>query len=87
MAYFSNSSEGSVFDDQCQKCRYGEKPCPIALVQALYNYDAVNNKVATEILNNLVENNGTCTMFKTFQFDFQLTEDEKNQLEFFSEHK
>ena len=82
MAYFSNSGEGDCFNKQCGRCRYDSQPCPIEYVQMIYNYDAVNNKVATEILDCLVKNDGTCTMFKTFQSDFELTEDEKNQLVF-----
>ena len=72
MAYFSNGSEGMVFEDQCARCFYGEKPCPIAWVQIEYNYEAVNNDIATKILNELVKNDGTCAMFKTFKEDFQL---------------
>jgi hypothetical protein len=53
MAYFSNGSEGIVFDDECDECKLDY--CPIAFVQQMYNYDAVNNKVATEILNHLVK--------------------------------
>lgn len=64
MAYFSNSSEGSVFDCQEKGCRYAQEACPIALVQIMYNYDAVNNKVATEILDALVKQDGTCTFFE-----------------------
>ena len=64
MAYFSNSSEGMVFDDECSGCRYGEEPCPIAAVQSFYNYKACNNKVARAILDELVKNEGTCTMKK-----------------------
>ncbi len=67
MAYFSNSSEGERFDDECAKCKLGEKPCPIALVQSLYNYDAIGNKTATEILDALVKNNGTCEMRKLLE--------------------
>lgn len=62
MAYFSNGSEGMCFDDQCSDCKYGEMPCPIALVQQFYNYDAVGNEVATKILDNLVRQDGTCVM-------------------------
>jgi hypothetical protein len=72
MAYFSNGTEGEVFDEQCAQCRYGEKPCPIELVQMLYNYDACNNEVATKILNRLVKQDGTCTMFETFKEDFKI---------------
>ena len=64
MAYFSNSSEADVFAEQCSRCRYGQKPCPIAWVQGTFNYDACNNKTATAILDALVSNDGTCAMFK-----------------------
>ena len=70
MAYFSNGTEGMCFDDQCQKCKYGQMACPIAFVQLLFNYDAANNKVATEILNILVRNDGTCNMWDEFKADF-----------------
>lgn len=71
MAYFPNGTAGMCFDDQCQKCKYGEEPCPIAWVQMTYNYDACNNKVATAILKNLVQDNGTCAMFECFKKDFE----------------
>lgn len=80
MAYFSNGSEGMCFDEQCSKCKYGEFPCPIALVQMRYNYDAVNNEVATKILNDLVKNDGTCTMFDMARKDFFI---DANQLNLF----
>ena len=71
MAYFPNGCAGEVFDEQCCKCRYGEKPCPIAYVQMAYNYPACNNEVARKILDFLVKDDGTCEMFKTFQKDFE----------------
>lgn len=85
MAYFSNGSEGTVFEDQCAKCKYGERACPIALVQVLYNYDAVKaenagDKTATLILDALVQNNGTCNMYKEFKADFAI---DPNQLKLF----
>lgn len=85
MAYFSNGSEGMVFEDQCAKCKYGAKACPIALVQMLYNYDAVKaenagDNTATLILDSLVQNNGTCNMWKEFQADFEI---DPNQLNLF----
>ena len=83
MAYFANGSEGECFEAQCDECRYGQKPCPIALVQQLYNYDAVNNNAATEILNTLVQDDGTCEMFKLCAKDFQLTDGEKAQMSLF----
>ena len=80
MAYFSNGSEGSVFDAQCGKCKFGLKPCPIAFVQTMFNYDAVNNIVATKILNELVKDDGTCTVFAMAKTDFEIN---PNQLELF----
>jgi len=67
MAYFGNNTEAEPFMDQCSKCIFGDKPCPIAFAQFTYNYEAVNNKTATEILNILVQNNGSCSMFKEFK--------------------
>ena len=69
MAYFSNGTEGMAFDDQCAKCKFGDLACPIALVQIHYNYGAVGNEVATQILNHLVKNDGTCMMLKEFEDD------------------
>ena len=58
-----------VFDEQCTRCKYGEEPCPIALVQMEFNYKAANNETARAILDMLVANNGTCSMFETFKKD------------------
>lgn len=66
MAYFSNGSEGSCFEEECSQCVFGDKACPIAEVQYMFNYDAVNNDVATAILGRLVKNNGECTMLRRF---------------------
>jgi len=55
MAYFSNGSESEVFDNECAECPLFEQPCPIALVQTMYNYDACNNKTARAILDELVK--------------------------------
>lgn len=52
-----------VFDLQCSMCRYAEEPCPIAAVQAQYNYQAANNKTARAILDDLVADDGTCAMY------------------------
>ena len=70
MAYFSNSTEGEVFDAQCEKCKYGQEACPIALAQMNFNYEAVNNQVATSILNTIVNEKGICQMRETFKKDF-----------------
>jgi len=80
MAYFSNSGDGAAFDEQCAKCKYGEQPCPIAFVQMQFNYEAVNNKTATEVLDALVKNDGTCTMFKTFEKDFYANDPAQQRL-------
>jgi hypothetical protein len=82
MAYFPNSSTGECFDEQCDNCKYRQKPCPIAAIQMQFNYDQVNNKLATEIMNCLVSNDGKCSMFNTFFNDFAIPEDEKDQLKF-----
>ena len=71
MAYFANGSEGECFDKQCSKCKYGDKACPIALVQSIFNYSAVNNSTALDILDCLVKNNGECEMYKQFESDFK----------------
>lgn len=80
MAYFSNSGDGESFDEQCTKCKYGDKPCPIAFVQMQYNYDACNNPVASQILEALVKNDGTCTMYKTFEKDFYANDPAQGKL-------
>lgn len=75
MAYFSNSSEGAALDAQCARCRYGNKPCPIAAVQLTYNYDACNNPTARAILDSLIAQDGSCAMFKTSPRSFRLPHD------------
>jgi len=72
MAYFSNGTEGEVFDEECAGCIFGDKPCPIALVQGMYNYDACNNDVATKILDKLVNERGECSMKRTFPEHFNI---------------
>ena len=67
MAYFANGTEGMAFEDKCTTCKFGDKPCPIAWVQTEYNYDAVNNKTAREILGDLVKDDGTCVMLSRFR--------------------
>jgi len=85
MAYFANGSEGECFDEQCSKCIFGEKPCPIAAVQTTYNYEAANanNKTATNILDMLVKNDGTCMMFETFEKELAIPEYETKQQNLF----
>lgn len=82
MAYFSNGTEGMVFDNQCAKCKYGMAPCPIAWVQMNYNYDQHNDKsgTATKILNDLVKRDGTCAMYELDKINFHK---DPNQTELF----
>lgn len=63
MAYYPNSDAGHNLDAQCAQCKYGEQACPIALAQIMFNYDACNNKVATDVLNCIVRDNTGCQMF------------------------
>jgi len=72
MAYFANSSEGDKLDIQCSKCKYGQAACPIAIAQMLHNYDACGNDTASEILRGLIHDDGTCSMWKAFQSDFEI---------------
>lgn len=72
MAYFSNGSEGMVFDEECMSCIHGDKPCPIALVQTMYNYEACNNDTARKILDTLVKDNGECAMKRAFPEHFNI---------------
>ena len=66
MAYFSNSSEGSVLDEQCIECFLShEIPCPVAWVQMNWNYKQIGNDMAREILNELVTEDGDCKMKTT----------------------
>ena len=69
MAYFSNGSEGAVFQNQCDRCRYGEKACPIALCQLTFNYDQITAEnagfpQARQMLDILVAPDGTCGMYE-----------------------
>ena len=83
MTYFANGTDGSVFDEQCSKCKYGDKPCSISYVQTSFNYEAANNKIASSILDALVNENGTCTMWKQFRQDFEI---DPNQLDLFEQN-
>lgn len=82
MAYFSNGSEGIVFDYQCARCKFGQSPCPIALIQMEYNYDQHNDKTgtATKIMDILVSEDGTCSVFEMAKSDFEV---DPNQLDLF----
>ncbi len=74
MAYFANGSEGDCLDQQCSLCRYGEQPCPIFEMQLMFNYDQLKDTTGTasNIMDLLIKNDGTCTMFQRFENDFSL---------------
>lgn len=80
MAYFSNGSEGMVFDDQCARCKFGRHPCPIAFVQIDANYDQHKDTsgTASKILGHLVKDDGTCMVYEMAKQDFAI---DPNQLE------
>lgn len=73
MAYFSNSTEGMVLDEQCCSCVLfnAEYPsdlwCPIAYVQMDYNYKQIGNDLAREIINQLVNEEGECQLKPTLE--------------------
>lgn len=71
-----------VFDDQCARCKFGDKPCPIALVQMVYNYDQLNDTTGTarKMLNELVKDDGTCAVYEMAKADFAV---DPNQLKLF----
>lgn len=68
MAYFSNSTEGEILDNQCMQCKLYEEGCPIAIVQELYNYDQITVENAghpqmREAMNILIDESGICKMY------------------------
>jgi len=72
MAYYSNGSEGDGFYDQCARCKFGQSPCPIALIQTDFNYDQHKDTsgTATKIMDILVAQDGTCSVFEMAKTDF-----------------
>lgn len=80
MAYFSNGTEGMVFDDQCARCKFGRHPCPIAFVQVDANYDQHKDTsgTASKILDHLVKDDGTCMVYEMAKQDFAI---DPNQME------
>lgn len=81
MAYFSNGTEGLAFEIQCERCKYGKHPCPIAWVQFDNNYEACNNPTARKILDHLVKNDGTCTFFEMAKADLEINPNQLNLFE------
>jgi len=78
MAYYSNGSEGGGFDAQCGRCKFGQSPCPIAAIQINYNYDQLRDETGTarKIMNELVAQDGTCSVFEMAKIDFFVDPDQ-----------
>ncbi len=66
MAYFPNGSSGEVLDRQCADCPLGDGPCPVMLVQQVYNYDQLDEgqEKLREAMTILVDDEGTCHVRK-----------------------
>jgi hypothetical protein len=65
MAYFPNGSAGEVLDNQCADFPLGEKTCPVALAQALFNYSQFTNgkpNTVAEVLEVLVNKDSICQL-------------------------
>ena len=83
MAYFSNSSEGAYFDEQCSTCPLFQLQCPVAQAQILWNYDQVGNDLAVQIMNNYVNESGKCKL-RPLAFKLVAMQDfDPNQAELF----
>ena len=66
MGYFSNGTEGEIYQEQfCERCIHGED-CAVLEAHMIYNYDDCNNKES--ILHILIPRDGIhnkqCRMFK-----------------------
>lgn len=67
MAYFSNSTDGAILDEQCGNCKLShDAPCPVLFVQMTYNYDQLgaDHWKLREAMNLLIDGNGICQMKK-----------------------
>ena len=66
MAYFSNSTDGMIFDEQCSECIQADLDafCPIAAVQMEFNYIQckANNGDLQRAMSMLVGDDGKCRM-------------------------
>jgi len=63
MAYFSNSTDGFILDDQCCDCIIpDDAPCPVLLAQQWFNYSQHDNPQLEKCLNMLVNKDGICKM-------------------------
>lgn len=67
MAYFANSTEGDILEQQCETCPAEKDPesfCPIHAIQSLYNYEQLRagNENLEAAMNMLIGENGLCKM-------------------------
>lgn len=62
IAYFSNSTDGDVLDQQCASCPLGDEMCPILAVQLAHNYDQIGNDKLKAAMNLLVNEKGVCQL-------------------------
>ena len=60
MAYFANSSEGDVLEEQCADCPLGRLVCPVASIQSMFNYDQCGQPMLEDAMSMLVDNKGIC---------------------------
>lgn len=72
MGYFSNGTEGMIYEEQyCQSCVHGDDDdgCPIMMVHLLWNYDQIDEDEKVEMLDTLIPRsddklqNEKCAMF------------------------
>lgn len=71
MGYFSNGSEGDMYEAQyCANCLHDENnDCPVLLAHLLFNYDQCKNEAYAKVLNIFIPQtkdgcgNEKCTMF------------------------
>lgn len=85
MAYFANSSEGAVLDEQCAECIHEdpEAGCPVAFVQQIFNYDQIGNEDLEKAMNMLINKEGACQM-KPFIDKLRSPKPKDTQLELWS---
>lgn len=68
MAYIPNGScpAAERFANDCARCKYGEKHCPIHNVQMTYNYAG---EAGRDVLRLLVDDDGNCKVLECFKDD------------------
>jgi len=69
-----------LYSECCINCKGWDKPCPIAAMIGFNDYFK-NIKIPDDILIYITDGKN-CNMFEVFRKELELTEDEKNQLEF-----